>query len=433
MRSYKYNFTSRKFYIFVLTIMICLVGSLSIAYAILSTSLSISGTSDIVASNWNIYISSYLEVDSGSVTDELPVINSKRNHLDFSAKLEEPGDYYRFVFRVKNKGTIDAMIDSIVKTPELTAEQAKYLSYNIEYEDGTSINEKHFLAREEGQVNIAVTVAFRTDIEISDLPTEDIDLNLGLTMVYVQADNSNVIPTYNTERKITVYSFVYDSFGERTHMTDDSIILLDMDTYETHDCTITGEDYYCVFDKLYAGRTYKVSLAKNPGYIMNKATLRDSENNYNSIFDGNGYITIPADYNMDDNYAKFYFDTMVPAESSTYRITIYVREADDTLVKVDNSSATVVNLLTGDSKTKDLTIDEDGLYIYSISEIMTGVPYEVSLNLGETSFTIDKVMAKAGTGEYLDVNYNGNANQFIIPSTIRDSTNLNVRVYVTLN
>ena len=123
----RYNFANWKFYIFVLTIMVCLVGSLSVAYAILSTSLYITGSTDIVASNWDIYISSYLEVDSGSVTDELPVVNETQNHLDFSAKLEEPGDYYRFVFRVKNKGTIDAMIDCIVKTPELTEEQAKYL------------------------------------------------------------------------------------------------------------------------------------------------------------------------------------------------------------------------------------------------------------------------------------------------------------------
>ena len=209
MRGYKYNFTNRKFYVFVLTIMVCLIGSLSIAYAILSTSLNITGSTDIVASNWDIYISSYLEVDSGSVTDELPVVNETQNHLDFSAKLEEPGDYYRFVFRVKNKGTIDAMIDSIVKTPELTEEQAKYLSYNIEYEDGTPINEKHFLAREDGNVKIAVTVAFRTDIEISDLPKEDIELNLGLTMVYVQADNSSFVPEANVERRITVYFCSY--------------------------------------------------------------------------------------------------------------------------------------------------------------------------------------------------------------------------------
>ena len=433
MRGYKYNFTNRKFYVFVLTIMVCLIGSLSIAYAILSTSLNITGSTDIVASNWDIYISSYLEVDSGSVTDELPVVNETQNHLDFSAKLEEPGDYYRFVFRVKNKGTIDAMIDSIIKTPELTEEQAKYLSYNIEYEDGTPINEKHFLAREDGYVKIAVTIAFRTDIEISDLPTEDIELNLGLTMVYVQADNSSFVPEANVERKITVYSYVYDSFEERTIITEDTISLLDMDTFETHECTITGEDYYCVFDKLYSGRTYKVSLNNHTSYVMNRATLRDSEGNYNSIFDGDGYITIPADYNMDNNYAKFYFDTAVASNNKEYQIGVYIREADDTLVKVDDSTVTVKNLLTNDEYVEGLTIDIDGLYLYNVKGITADIPYEITLNLGEVSYTIDKIMAKSGNSEYINVNYNGKANQFIIPTNIKDSTYINVRVYVTLN
>ena len=429
----RYNFANRKFYIFVLTIMVCLIGSLSIAYAILSTSLNITGSTDIVASNWDIYISSYLEVDSGSVTDELPVVNETRNHLDFSAKLEEPGDYYRFVFRVKNKGTIDAMIDSIIKTPELTEEQAKYLSYNIEYEDGTPINEKHFLAREDGYVKIAVTIAFRTDIEISDLPKEDIELNLGLTMVYVQADNSSFVPEANVERKITVYPYVYDLFGERTHITDDSISLLDMNTFETHECTITGEDYYCVFDNLYSGRTYKVSLKNHTSYIMNRATLRDSEGNYNSIFDGDGYITIPADYNMDNNYAKFYFDTAAYSNNKIYQIEVYIRKADDTLVKVDDSSVSVKNLLSNDELIGSLIIDPDGLYVYYINGIVAEIPYEVTLNLGDVNYNIDKIMAKSGNSEYININYNSKANQFIIPTNIKDSTYVNVRVYVTLN
>ena len=287
--------------------------------------------------------------------------------------------------------------------------------------------------KEDGNVKIAVTIAFRTDIEISDLPKEDIELNLGLTMVYVQADNSSFVPEANVERRITVYSFVYDSFGERTPMTDDSISLLDMDTYETHECTITGEDFYCVFDKLYAGRTYKVSLAKNPGYIMNKATLRDSEGNYNSIFDGDGYITIPADYNMDNNYAKFYFDTAAVSNNKEYQIGVYIREADDTLVKVDDSTVTVKNLLTNDEYVEGLTIDIDGLYLYNVKGITADIPYEITLNLGEVSYTIDKIMAKSGNSEYINVNYNGKANQFIIPTNIKDSTYINVRVYVTLN
>ena len=166
---------------------------------------------------------------------------------------------------------------------------------------------------------------------------------------------------------------------------------------------------------------------------MNRATLRDSEGNYNSIFDGDGYITIPADYNMDDNYAKFYFDTAAVSNNKEYQIGVYIREADDSLVKVDDSTVTVKNLLTNDEYVESLTIDVDGLYLYNVKGITADIPYEITLNLGEVSYTIDKIMAKTGTGEYINVNYNGKANQFIIPTNIKDFTYINVRVYVTLN
>ena len=38
------------------------------------------------------------------------------------------------VVDVVNSGSIDAMIDSIIKTPELTESQKKYIDYYIEFE-----------------------------------------------------------------------------------------------------------------------------------------------------------------------------------------------------------------------------------------------------------------------------------------------------------
>lgn len=47
-----------------------------------------------------------------------------------------PGEFYEFTVDVVNEGSIDAMIDSVVKTPELTSAQAKYIKYEISYENG---------------------------------------------------------------------------------------------------------------------------------------------------------------------------------------------------------------------------------------------------------------------------------------------------------
>ena len=64
---------------------------------------------------------------------------------------------------IVNEGTINAMIDSVVKTPELTASQAKFIKYEIQYTDGNSINNKQLLSKDETKT-ISVLVAYRSDV-----------------------------------------------------------------------------------------------------------------------------------------------------------------------------------------------------------------------------------------------------------------------------
>ena len=47
-----------------------------------------------------------------------------------------PGDYYEFTVDIINNGTIDAMINNIIMYPTLSTEQAKYLKYEVNYENG---------------------------------------------------------------------------------------------------------------------------------------------------------------------------------------------------------------------------------------------------------------------------------------------------------
>ena len=429
--NYKFN---RKSYLCILIIIICLITSLTIAYSILNTTLNISGSTNIVASNWNVYISSYIKVDEGSVTLDQPTLSSDKTHLDFSARLEEPGDYYRFVLRIRNKGDIDAMIESIIKTPELTEEQAKYLVYNIEYEDGTPITEKHFLQKTDGTAKVSVTVAYRKDVSLANLPTSDVNLNLGLSFVYTQADDSSVVSPSAAFNKLVGYAYVYDTFGNRNRITEDDIIITDVETYETIDCTITGSDYYCSFEEVYNNRKYKVSLKNHTGYVLRDVTMMDENDVYNSVIDENGYISIPSSYYEDTIYAKFYFDSMITTNKD-YRSTIYVRQSSDaSLVKIEGTSITLTNLLSGDTLTIDGVYDSDGLFTYSFSNVISDIPYEVTLNFGDVLYTMDSIFAKNGNSEYINVNYNNTSNKFIIPSNIKDSSkHINIRVYITLN
>ena len=180
----QFNVNRRMLSIILCIVLICTL-TLSIAYAALSAVLTISGNAEVVASSWDVYLDN-IKVTSGSVNTGLPIITSKTT-VNFSTNLSIPGDYYEFTVDVVNNGTIDAMIDSISKTPTLTDKQAKYLNYIIEYQNGESINSKQLLEKN-SFVRLKVRVEFRDDIMSSDLPTVSETLNLTFTVDYVQSD-----------------------------------------------------------------------------------------------------------------------------------------------------------------------------------------------------------------------------------------------------
>ena len=176
-----------KFFNFILIILILF--GVSVGYAAINRTLNITGNSEVSKNTWDLHFEN-VRVTYGSVeTDTSPIIDNNNLSVYFSFNLDLPGDFYEFTVDVLNKGTIDAMIDSISKTPELTDFQKKYLNYTIEYENGEAISSKQLLASY-SLVRIKVRVEYRTDIAESDLPSVFETLNLGFTVNYVQGDIS---------------------------------------------------------------------------------------------------------------------------------------------------------------------------------------------------------------------------------------------------
>ena len=180
----------RKTLYLVLCIAVVSVFTLSIAYAAMSTVLEIHGNSEIVASSWDIYFANPV-VKEGSAYGELPIpdIGFDKDVVYFSVELDKPGDFYEFSVDVVNDGTIDAMIDSVVITPELTSEQAKYIKYEITYQNGESINTKQTLKKGTA-TPIKLRIEYRKDISASDLPTTSTKLDFRMLFVYVQSDGT---------------------------------------------------------------------------------------------------------------------------------------------------------------------------------------------------------------------------------------------------
>ena len=177
----------RKTLYLVLAIVMVSVFTLSIAYAAMSAVLEIHGNSEVVASSWNIHLEN-VKVKSGSVSANAPQI-SGTSSVGFDIELNMPGEFYEFTVDVVNDGSIAAMIDSVVKTPELTSEQAKYIKYEITYENGESISTKQTL-KKGTSTPIKVRVEYRKDLVAGDLPSTATELSLKLTLVYVQSDGT---------------------------------------------------------------------------------------------------------------------------------------------------------------------------------------------------------------------------------------------------
>ena len=187
MRKIKFNIKDRKMLYTMLSLVLVCVFTLTIAYSALSAVLTIQGNARVSAADWDIYLNNP-RVTNGSATTNVPEIKTSST-LEFSTTLNMPGDFYEFVVDVVNSGDIDAMIENVVKTPDLTEEQAKFLKYEVSYQNGESITTKQLLAKDT-TMPIKVRIEYRKDLSNTDLPTGQVVLDLALTLEYIQSDGT---------------------------------------------------------------------------------------------------------------------------------------------------------------------------------------------------------------------------------------------------
>ena len=174
-----------------LFIIIVFLFGISMGYALINRTLNITGSMEVMQNTWDIHFEN-VSVTSGSIEAlKDPVIENSNLLVDFNVMLNLPGDFYEFTVEVHNDGSIDAMVDSIVKTPELTDNQKKYMNYIVEYQNGEQIVPKQILSVGEF-VKLKVRVEFRNDVAESDMPTTNDVLNLSFKINYIQADDTSI-------------------------------------------------------------------------------------------------------------------------------------------------------------------------------------------------------------------------------------------------
>ena len=294
----------RKTLYLVLCIVVVSVFTLSIAYAAMSAVLEIHGNSEVVASSWDIHLEN-VQVKSGSVATNAPVI-SGNSTLAFDVELNTPGEFYEFTVDVVNDGSIDAMIDSVVKTPELTNEQSKYIKYEVTYENGESISTKQTL-KKGTSTPIKVRVEYRKDIVASDLPSIATELSLKLTLVYVQSDGSGSSIPNNGAKVVNVVSGDGTQEGNEVCIGEECFYVI-----SSTDTTVTMLAKYNLHVGNSVAEDFSVVPLVNPTGIQNKdargyvadeypfiGTTAFSDSRSGSVYSGSiveGYVNNYNDY-----------------------------------------------------------------------------------------------------------------------------------------
>ena len=193
----------------VLCLIIVCIFTLTVAYSALNTILTIEGNAEVISSTWDIHLENP-EVRNGSATSDLPTLVGG-DLVSFNTTLNLPGDFYEFTIDVVNNGTIDAMIENVIKTPELDSEQKKYLKYEICYQNGQPITTKQEI-KSGSSMPIKVRIEYRKDISVSDLPTGQVVLDLAFNLEYIQSDGTGSEVSYGGMIPITADGNIED-FG----------------------------------------------------------------------------------------------------------------------------------------------------------------------------------------------------------------------------
>ena len=217
--------SNKKYYI--ILIILLLLG-VTFGYAVLNSTLNINGKSTIQKNTWDVHFEN-VQITTGSVeATKVPAIENSTT-VDFEAQLNLPGDFYEFTVDVVNDGSIDAMIDSVTKTPDLTTEQQKYLNYKIEYQNGESINTKQLVSKN-SFVRLKVKLGFRKDITASDLPTTSETLNLSFTVNYVQSDETGTnVKDDGVKKVLDIVSGDLETVGSEVAIGDEHFYIMKND------------------------------------------------------------------------------------------------------------------------------------------------------------------------------------------------------------
>ena len=203
------------------SILLLILLSIGIGYAYLTSNLSITGATEIASNSWDIHFAN-LVVSENSVEATTPATISPTDNtsITYTVKLNRPKQFYEFTVDVVNEGTLPGKV-SISSLSGITAEAEDIVDYTVNYTNGNPVQIGDIL-NGGATKSIRVRVFYNDEIDISDLPSTNLNLTLTYTLQYVQSeedefDTNTLIQQLKTENSscFTKYTGqVTDQVGE---------------------------------------------------------------------------------------------------------------------------------------------------------------------------------------------------------------------------
>ena len=171
------------------SILLLILLSIGIGYAYLTSNLSITGSTKVTGNTWDIHFAN-LVVNSNSVTATTPASIDPTNNtsINYAITLDKPGDFYEFTVDIVNAGSIPGKIN-LVTINGITSEVEDIIDYSITYSNNKLVQVNDILNANSSK-NIKVRIYFIEDITPEDLLDTEANLNLTLSIIYNQSNES---------------------------------------------------------------------------------------------------------------------------------------------------------------------------------------------------------------------------------------------------
>ncbi len=172
--------------VLIVLLLVLLLMGVTVGYAVLSTSLNISGTSRIRNATWDVHFQN-VSVVNGSVRPiEGPSIDASKLNINYSIELNTPGDYFEFTVDVKNAGSVDAKLSALPVLGGISEEQDVYANYSFTHADGSPVQVGESILVGKAQ-KYKIRIEIDPNITNKQLPNEEQTLYLNVSMSFIQA------------------------------------------------------------------------------------------------------------------------------------------------------------------------------------------------------------------------------------------------------